>query len=727
MSFENIQTVKRAETDVTDDRDEEAQAVRDANPLDSEISRKKHRRLLEWYTQERERQAINRFQMALDEDFYDGLQWAEEDAAILRERGQAPLVFNIVKPTVDWIVGTEKRTRIDSKVLPREEDDVKAADGKSKLLKYLSDTNMAQFERSRSFEESAKAGLGWLEDSINTDPTAEILQTRSETWRNMYHDSTGYSLDGSDWRYVFRHKYLDLDVAEQHFEKRKSELRQAAITNDYFGEDEDEFWYLGQHFQARDERGDVIGRRTFVSDALVYNRRERVKLIECWYREPVRANVVRGELFHGQDFDPKNKKMMQALGEGIIDIFEGVVMRVRVAIFTEGHLLVDAKSPYRHNLFPFTPIWCYRRKRDRMPYGVIRQIRDPQEDYNKRRSKALFLLSVNRVVGDKDAVDDWEELRDEAARPDATIAVKPGRKLVFENNVDLADAQIMLMQHDERMVGNVGGVTDENLGRQTNAVAGKAILARQEQGSVVTAAIFDNLRYSCQIQGQKQLSMIEQFYSQEKVVRILGTKGRPEFHKINEIDEENGRVLNDITARQADFIIGEQDFRQSIRMAMFETLSDIVAKLPPEIAIQLLDLVIDMTDLPDKEEIVGRIRKLNGQSDPDKEMTPEELLERQQMQQEKKEMDALQKETVQAALEKIIAEVVKLRAQAREAEARAVKTGTEAQTTAVNTAAAAVAAPGVMSAADELLRSAGYVDQADTGAPAPQQLIQGVV
>ncbi len=52
--------------------------------------------------------------MALDQDFYDNLQWDPEDAATLRDRGQMPLVYNEVAPMVDWVIGTERRTRVDS-------------------------------------------------------------------------------------------------------------------------------------------------------------------------------------------------------------------------------------------------------------------------------------------------------------------------------------------------------------------------------------------------------------------------------------------------------------------------------------------------------------------------------------------------------------------------------------------------------------------------------------
>ena len=35
--------------------------------------------------------------MARDADFYDGMQWSQQDAQVLTDRGQAPLVFNQIK------------------------------------------------------------------------------------------------------------------------------------------------------------------------------------------------------------------------------------------------------------------------------------------------------------------------------------------------------------------------------------------------------------------------------------------------------------------------------------------------------------------------------------------------------------------------------------------------------------------------------------------------------
>ena len=83
------------------------------HPLDTEEALAKERKLKEWWHEARTSASDNRFEQALDADFYDGLQWRDDDAEVLRERGQAPLVFNQIQQHLRWIIGTERRTRVD--------------------------------------------------------------------------------------------------------------------------------------------------------------------------------------------------------------------------------------------------------------------------------------------------------------------------------------------------------------------------------------------------------------------------------------------------------------------------------------------------------------------------------------------------------------------------------------------------------------------------------------
>ena len=127
------QLLPDGETPVSSDPD---QALRDRH----EIRRG-------WFLTEAHRQASNRARMARCENFYDSEQWDYQEAQDVKDRGQNPVVYNEIKPTIDWLIGMERRARVDFVVMA-ESDEPEAdqdAGNKTKLLKWLDDTNLAQF------------------------------------------------------------------------------------------------------------------------------------------------------------------------------------------------------------------------------------------------------------------------------------------------------------------------------------------------------------------------------------------------------------------------------------------------------------------------------------------------------------------------------------------------------------------------------------------------------
>lgn len=641
------------------------------NPLDGAESREEHRKLLSWFYAERDRQSANRLEMALDHDFYDNLQWSDEDKAQLAERGQMPLVYNEIAPMIDWLIGTERRTRVDWKVLPRCEDDVEDADTKTKVLKYVSDINRVPFARSRAFTDAVKGGVGWVDDGARDDPTQDILYSKYEDWRNVLWDSMSYELDLSDARYVFRWRWVDLDIAETMFPDRVAELRRAAsdIYSSAFVDDDTLPGTAGTDTGARSGTltavGSVVGQEV---------ERLRVKLIECQYRKPSPVKIVADGPLKGQFVHEYDRSMQSAITQNGYSVIDRVMLRVHIAVFTETSMISWAPSVFRHNRFSLTPIWCYRRSKDRLPYGAIRRSRDIQCDLNKRASKALFLLNTNQIIADEGAVEDWNDLRNEVDRPDGVIIKKAGKQLEIRRDTDAATGQIQMMTLAAQSIQRGTGISNENLGRQTNAASGEAIVARQQQGSVVTTEPFDNLRFAVQVQGEKQLSLAEQFYSEEKVIRLTGTRGRIEWLRVNQPEQQpdgSYRILNDITRSQADFVVSEQDYAGTLRQVMFEQMTQIAGRLPPEVALRMLTLAMEFSDLPNKDEIAEQIRKITGDRDPNKEPTPEELQQEQQQKAMQDEAMQIQREQALAALEEQKAKVAKLHAEAEEILARA--------------------------------------------------------
>jgi hypothetical protein len=378
------------------------------------------------------------------------------------------------------------------------------------------------------------------------------------------------------------------------------------------------------------------------------------------------------------------------------EVYQAIRQIMRLMIFVSGRenrtgqVLYDGKSPYWHNRFPLVPVWGYRRKRTNLPYGAAEGLIDPQIDLNKRKSKAQFILSTKGVIMDKGAVDDMDRLAEEIARPDYIIEKKVGAEFRVDSDRSLAAEHINLMNQDAEYIQKVGGVTDENLGRQTNATSGKAIEARQDQGTTVNTDLFENLWIAMKVAGELKLSLIEQYYDEPKVVRIIGDRGKIEFKDIN------GEGFPSIQETQADFIVDRQSFNQSVRRAMFEQLMAMVAKLPPEISLKLLDVVIDMSDIPERDEIVARIRQINGMRDKDAEPTPEEQAQIEAEQAAMQEQKDLEKRMANANVSLIEAKAGEAQGRAKDYESKAMMTALDAVLKKLTTFEAALAVAGLL-------------------------------
>lgn len=668
---------------------------------DSQEGRDLHAKLKSWFEQEHQRQAVNRFQMALDAEYYDGVQWRPDEAAAIRRRGQNPIVFNEVKPTIDWLIGTERRTRTDFKVLARNSQAKEAEEDaqiKTKLLKYLDDVNRRAFNRSQSFDDAVKPGMGWIEVGISQDPEDEPIYHRHESWVNMLHDSIGTTKpDLSDSRYLFRFKEVDLDVAEAVFDDQKDALLRAATNGDMAqvgGPGDDDWaggWPTGAPVSA-----DGMPMRWVTHSSEALNPRKRVSLVECWYRTP--------------------EKQPGGM----------VKMVMRVAIFTKHDLLLDIPSPYRHNRFPFVPVWAYRRKSDGLPYGPIRNIRGPQDDLNKRMSKAQFILSINQIRLEKGAIDrevmDIEDMRDEAAAADGVLIFQDGAlsggKVQIREHGDIAQGHLALADRDAAAIRSVSGITMEQRGQSTNGQSGKAILAKQDQGQMVTAELFDNHLLARQMEGELTLALIEQFYTEEKTFSVTGERFALDYTTINQRDPVTGQVLNDVTRHKAAFVIGEAPWRQSLAEAAFDSAMQMLGQLAPvapQVVTAIIDLVFEWSDLPNKQTILQRIRQVTGMSDPDEGDSPEVQAQKQQQAQ----MAQAQFEAQMAQLQATIREA---QAKGEKLEAEAMAKRLEALYMAAQGAQVIAANPLVTPVADELLKSAGFQDAGGAGVIDPNAM-----
>lgn len=688
------------------------------NYLDNEDNQRLLRRLEDWWTECREMHAQNRREQMIDADYYDCIQWQDDEALVLMDRGQAPLTFPLIKQMCDWVIGTERRTRIDWDVLPRRDEDVEIAHVKKEVLKWISDVNGAGWERSQQFADVVRVGVGWTEECFNNDRQEEPVTVRYQDWRAMWWDPYSESNTLRDCRYVTRAKWLDVDYAIAMFPDRAEAIAARAVdTLDPAMEMLVLEASLPQMFYNTPNpymTGFSGGAFSLYGSSMIARRpRKRVLCLETWFKRAVNSPLLLGDTtddLNGQAYDPKDPAHQKALATGVVSLVDSVTEQMWFALWTPGALLRVNKTPYKHSKFPFTPAWGYRRHRDNMPYGVIRPARDAQDEYNKRRSKILFDLNTNRVKYETDAMDEADEDRnlEEAKRPDGEIRLKPGKigSFLIESGADRVAGQVQMLAEAKQNIYEASGVTRENTGSSTGDQSGRAILAKQQQGSVTTAELFDNFRQAIQESGQKTLSNCEKFLTLPKLVRITGAQGALEWMAINQpaLDPITGQVVwnNDITASEADFIVDETDYRETVRMAMSEMLFELVGRLPPTVAMALLDIAVEMTDLPNKQQLANRIRAVTGQTAPGAENTPEAQAQTQQAQQQKQAAIQLDQAQKQANVGLTQARTQEASAKADQAKANAAHRAVQGKQEALTTASMVAHAPGLAPAADKL-------------------------
>lgn len=622
----------------------------DAIDLDSEAIRAIWKQCRGLYLAELERQADNRREMEMDEAFYDGDQWTPEELEILAERGQAPTVYNMIQTSVNWMLGTQRRSAMDYKILPRRPDGADSAQRKTELFAHVRDMNHSQRGRSAAFTDAVKVGLGWLETGQSDEEDGSLVFDRSASWRSILWDSLATQENLQDSRFISRTKWLDFDHGKVLWPSRVPLLRQSLHGVHSGGSspgDEEMADGAMDSVEFRDHTG-ILGRTGNEDYGAV---RPRLRVIEFWFKRLENLRVMRGGQFNGEVYDEWSPGHWDEIRAGTATVVTRPRESVWLMMMTEKGVLDLRRSPYRHNRYPFTPVWGNRRASDGMPYGIIRSMRPINQAINKYASKGLHAVSSNRVFIEDNAVDDIEETRTELARPDGVIVYKAGaRPPVRESDTTMPALMDGFFSRDAALLQSVSGVTDEAMGRTTNATSGKAIVARQDQGALATSNYYDNLRYAEILHGEKLLVNIEQFYDREMQFRILDDQSKPVWKQIND------SPATSITGFKADFVISQDEWRATVRQAQVAQLMDLMIQLAPvapQLAVGMLPTLLGMMDIPKAQEFARMARELTGAPDPDEDPnnpSPETLARmeaqaaQQALQQRMMEADAALKE-----------------------------------------------------------------------------------
>lgn len=566
-------------------------------------------------------------------DYYDGNQLSAETIERLKDRGQPPLITNLIKPTIDTVLGMEAKTRNDWRVRP-EDDNIAnddTADALSMKLKHAETESRADRACSDAYAAQLKAGLGFVEVARESDPLKYPYRVQHIHRREIFWDWRAEKYDLSDARYQIRRRWLDLDAAIAMMPEYANLFRNSVDAWQGFDPLIEQDTQLSQSWEIeRDSRMEATDWRDSTA--------RRVCLSEIWYRKWVRGYVMTLENGSTVEVDFDNPRHNEAIASGMVKVKMATFQKVRLAWYCGPHFLYDVPSPYKHNHFPYVPFFGYREDLTLVPYGLVRAMLSPQDEVNARKSKMLWALNSKRVITDSDAVKDHSKAAREVGRPDAYIILdkdrKPNSVFKVEPGGELALQQFQVMQEAKQEIAESSGIHKAMQGQQSGASSGLAINSLVEQGLNTLGEINDNFRFARRMVGEMLFSLIQEDLAGRPTNVTIGKGQSQKVVTLNMpvLDPSTGQITmqNDVSRVRAKVVLDDIPSTPTFRMQQLQMLTEITKSLPPEAQALIIDFVIEATDLAGSQKIADRLRK--GLNLPDD--SPEAQQQQQAMQQE---------------------------------------------------------------------------------------------
>jgi hypothetical protein len=554
-------------------------------------------------------------------EFYDNEQWTSADKEALRQRRQAPITINRIAPTIDLVVGLQVTQPVEWNARPVGLQDDSVAQAMSAAMKFVSIQNNSFDTLIDAYRDSLVYGIGWMLTGFyirDPDPRSEPVQITRVDPREIMFDPKCKNKDLSDAKYIIWSRKIELDDALRAFPKLKSKYSQRGLERYYSDE-------TGNDYKVYDGMIDVIPPPSMwdqLSDWNMYEQddhdpeTETIIIRELWERTTRDAMLMEHRNGYIHEFDPNDENAMTMLmSDDVRRVFKTTIPYIRYHVFSGTTLLVSEDSPYKHNRFPFVPVW-HKRDRNGDPFSMVETLKDMQREINHRRSRLLWELISNslRISPKAFAATQltMDEVQMKAARPDS-IWIGDRDDIDMMPKPATASSQFQLMQDAKQEIQSVSGMNDDLMGFDSSSRSGKSKQISMIQGATIQRPKEANLHLAHKICGELVMQLIQQAHTDEWVVRITDNMNQEQVIQLNTpmVDPETGqmRVLNDITQARFDVQIEEAPWTPTQRDRAMALLSDMIQSEPDPIMRNALhEAAIMVGDIPYKAKVMEIVK-----------------------------------------------------------------------------------------------------------------------
>jgi hypothetical protein len=475
-----------------------------------------------------------------DVGVYLGNQWTLEQMKYLNEERRNSFTFNKVRKKIDTVSGYQKAHANASTVVPFENSSEQTAEQLSELLRHVMQPNGYRMI-SKAFHGALVSGMSWLSPWVDyrQDYVNGRINFHLDNWNDVIFDPFTTRLDLEDCTFVARRKYLSKDVIKSMVPGCEKEINAMG-----YGNRDEKFTY------------EPYARQWGLQELLAYNEYWKQRYKKGW----LLVDKTTGEQKPWKG-DQKRLKMMQQFFPNLA-VIEGYYKTIEYNIIVENRLLYSGEDPWGIGEYPFVPFFAvFNPSYDLFQWKIqslVRLIRDPQTEYNMRKSKLLDIVDSQIGSG-------WKAKSGAVSNPKSLFQSGQGKVVFFNPGFELGDAERIEAPTIPESLFALQDSFDKDMDDMVDIaqlatdipdrMSGALFQMQQSTAMLGLGPIFDNLRESQYLLSKKVLKMIQQ-YTPEKVKRIIKQEPTAEFYSgtFLEYDVDIVAALMTDTQRQMAFL-----------------------------------------------------------------------------------------------------------------------------------------------------------------------------
>lgn len=605
----------------------------------------------------------------------NGKQWSAYDRQQVMKTRRPALEFNQILPQVEFVSGMQRDMQIDFRLLPRNYEDIRLSEVASATLKAACDFTRLQRVSDQVFDDGIICGLGVWEVLHTLDDADDLLWgdiaiNRINPMAFVY-DPWSIRHDFQDGAFMGKAIWMDVES----FKKKYPRHANLATPGEWLSRSHniigssselgtgdnlipelfdqatgrvrvltmwckkpvninlvvDERTGMTQEFKSKDEAEKYLSEMAAVQgqEAVkpfqVVSQGQTAMLADMQTGGPV-VNPMTGvpqEFANAEMAQAHLNMLSEQAGMEVYSQYKVLTRTAKKPYWTEmvwWQTLDEGETPNNDRSYPFVPYLSRRFADDpESIMGIVRNLADPQDEYNKRYSNLLAHLNSSSHSG-------WLNRKSGGANKQEleVMGSKPGVVVEYSNvapeqihPVEISQGHFAMLQTSERNILRTSSINAEMVGQTTQqTVSGRAIKARQAGGMAGLKPRFRTYEEAQLDLARMIFSRIQQYYPPEKIRRIIGVTelstplgpgGAPLFH-----DPLTGmpvpedvvlQYLQKVTNIEFDIAFATQPFTPTERDAQYQQalqMASLVTSSGRPLGPATFNALIDMADMPSK-------------------------------------------------------------------------------------------------------------------------------